>query len=99
MDENILTYDILLDDFGYLQINNDEYVLQNELPYYDSKYKGHNKQEYFKGIAVKLNDEIDEDGFVPAYELKWDIIDENEIPPCDWEHPIDIQQNGFLQVI
>jgi hypothetical protein len=98
MDKNILTYNMLLDDFGCLKINNEEYIIQNELPYYDSRYKGHNKQEYYKAIAVKLGDEIDEDGFVPAYVLKWDIIDENKIPPCDWNNPFDIQQNGCLQL-
>ena len=57
----------------------------------------HNQQEFYRAIAVKLNDELDEDGFSPAYEMKWNIIGDN--PPCDWNNPIEIKENGFFQVL
>ena len=87
------------DGFITISAKDGEYIIVNEVPYYDSIYKGHNKQEYYKGIGIKIGDEIDSDGFVPAYELKWDIIDENKIPPCDWDKPKEINENGYYQVL
>lgn len=99
MGENILTYDKLKEDYGDIKTKDGEYIIVNEVPYYDSIYKGHNKQEYYKGIGIKIGDEIDSDGFVPAYELKWDINDENKIPPCNWDKPKEINENGYYQVL
>lgn len=95
----ILEYSMLKEDFGSIKTNNEEYIIVNEVPYYDSKYKGHNQQEFYTAIAVKLGDELDEDGFAPAYRFKWDIINEDEIPPCDWNNPSEITENGFYQIL
>lgn len=93
-----LTYDKMKEDYGSIKYNNEEYIIVDEVPYYDYQYKGHNQQEFYKGIAVKLGDEIDEDGFVPAYEMKWDIKNKDEIPPCDWNSPKEITENGYYQI-
>jgi len=95
----ILDYNMLKEDYGSIKQGNDEYILQNEIPYYDSIYKGHNQKEYYQAIAVKLGDEIDEDGFVPAYRLRWDIKNENDNPPCDWSKPYEIEENGYYHVL
>jgi hypothetical protein len=42
---------------------------------------------------------LDEDGFAPAYRLRWEIIDENAMPPCDWSKPFEVTDNGYFQVI
>ena len=94
-----LTYNLLKEDYGSIKTKNEEYIIINEVPYYDSIYKGHNKKEYYQAIAVKLGDELDEDGFTPAYRLRWNIIDETKIPPCDWTKPYEITENGFYQVL
>lgn len=95
----ILEYNMLKEDYGSIKLPEGEYILVNSIPYYDSIYKGHNMKEYYQGIAVKLGDELDEDGFAPAYRLRWEIIDENAMPPCDWSKPFEIIDNGYFQVI
>lgn len=95
----ILTYNMLKEDFGSIKQGEEEYIIQNEVPYYDSIYKGHNMKEYYQAIAVKLGDEIDEDGFAPAYRMRWEIQDENAYPPCDWSKPYEITDNGYYQIV
>ena len=92
-----LTYDMLKEDYGSIKKDNEEYIIVNCVPYYDSIYKGHNQKEFYRAVAVKLNDELDYEGFSPAYELRWEIIGEN--PPCDWNNPYEIKENGFYQIL
>lgn len=95
----VLEYSMMKEDFGSIKHGGNEYIIVNEVPYYDSKYKGHNQQEFYTAIAVKLGDELDEDNFAPAYKLKWEIISEDEnTPPCDWDKPYEITENGFYQI-
>ena len=32
------------------------------------------------------------------YEMKWDIKNKDEIPPCDWNSPKEITENGYYQI-
>ena len=98
----VLKYDMIQNmDFGSIKYNNNEYIIMNEPPYYDSQYKGHNKKEYYKAIAVKLGDIIDGDGFVTAYTLLWKLSNNNKPTTdiCDWDNPTEITPSGCYQVI
>ena len=100
--QNLLTYNMIRDnDFGSFKDATHEYIIVNCPPYYDSIYKTTNKKEFYKAIAVRLNDEIDEDGFAPAYIVKWKYPDKEAIPPdiCQWDKPMEVIADGWYQVI
>ena len=87
-------------DYGAFTANDEEYIIMNCPPYYDSIYKTTNKKEFYKAIAVKLGDCIDEDGFAPAYIVKWKYPDKNAQYPdiCQWDKPIEIISDGWYQI-
>lgn len=93
-----LTYDMIKhDDNGSIKIEDKEFIIVNRKPYYNSIYKGHNKKEFFEAICVCLGNEIDEDGFTPAYEVHWEIKQKDK-DFADWNNPISIEETNFYQI-
>lgn len=59
-------------------------------------YDADRGESYWEAIAVRLGDEIDEDGWAPIYNIIWyldhpDKTDGDEVD--DWESPSDIEAN------
>ena len=76
-------------DYGYVEFGGEEYVLIQDA-YLDGTV--------YVANAIKVGDEPNDGGFIPLYEVKWEIIypdTEDEGDRCDWEHPVDIRYNGL----
>ena len=98
----IVTYDLVKQrDFGSFISDGEEYIIINEKPYFDSRYKGHNKQEFYRAAAIRLGDDIDNDGYATAYNVKWHYPNriENLNDVCDWNHPDEITVNGSTKIL
>lgn len=51
----------------------------------------------YESVAICEQDEMDEDGYYPAYSVEWEIINYNmddESDNCDWENPSDVTKVG-----
>ena len=79
------------DDDGKAMV---EYILLQ-----DAYIEGTNEDPYFTALAICPEDDFDEYGWIPVYEITWYALDEwlegdrsDEGLACDWEHPDDIQR-------
>ena len=51
--------------------------------------------------AVKINDEIDGDGYAPLYQIKWEIINpeaEDGADACDWDYAENIEKTATIEI-
>ena len=68
--------------------NNGKSFVAMQDPYLTGTGKG-----YYAALAFCPDDASDEDGYVPVYELRWEILPEDEYDPecgdescaCDWD--------------
>lgn len=82
---------------GTLKAFNETYVIL------DCAYLENNKfceAAYFAN-AVKINDEIDEEGYAPIYQIEWKIINneaENDSDACDWDTAENIEEIATIEL-
>lgn len=53
----------------------------------------------YTALAIRSNDERDEDGYQTAYTITWSISNpeaEDEGDACDWDNPLDVTDEGIL---
>lgn len=79
-------------DFGSVEIEGKEYVLVQ-----DAYLDGMDANAAYFAAAIKIDDEPDEDGYVPLYKVEWNIVNpetEDAGDACDWENPADVDVTG-----
>ena len=61
-----------------------------------------NGTPYWEGYAVRLDDEIDEDGYAPLYTLIWDMdnpdAEDGADTVDDWDNVDDVNEVGGINV-
>ena len=90
--ENVM--DQMEEKFGSVEFEGGKYILIQDV-YLDGRTM--DDAEYFAD-AIKAGDDPDEDGYVPIYRVKWEIINpdaEDEGDKCDWwGSPADVRKIG-----
>ena len=76
---------------GYFDRDGKKYVLTQQA-YLD----GIGDDVYFKATAICLQDTIDTDGWQPAYDVTWEVIDDDEDlqQNADWDNPAVVECVG-----
>ena len=76
---------------GYFDRDGKKYVLTQQA-YLD----GVGNNVYFKATAICLQDDIDGDGWQPAYDVTWEVIDDDEDlqQNADWDNPAVVECVG-----
>ncbi len=80
-------------EFGSVEFEGEKYILVQDAYLYGPV----DNAAYFAN-AIKAGDEPNDGGFIPLYEVKWEIIypeEEDEGSRCDWEHPVDVRYDGL----
>lgn len=95
IDNMMLLYRIkeMEEKFGSVEFEGEKYILTQDAYLYGPV----DNAAYFAN-AIKVGDDPNDGGFIPLYEVKWEIIypdTEDEGDRCDWEHPVDVRYNGL----
>lgn len=95
IDNMMLLYRIkeMEEKFGSVEFEGEKYILTQ-----DAYLSGPVDNAAYFANAIKVGDEPNDGGFIPLYEVKWEIIypdTEDEGDRCDWEHPVDVRYNGL----
>lgn len=82
---------------GTLEAFNETYVILDDAYLENNKFGG---AAYFAN-AVKINDEIDEEGYAPLYQVEWKITNseaEDGSDACDWDEAEDIEKVAAIDL-
>lgn len=71
--------------FGSVEFEGEKYILVQ-----DAYPCGSVDNAAYFANAIKVGDEPNDGGFVPLYEVKWEIT-----YPEEWENPVDVRYNGL----
>ena len=88
-------------DYDAVTYGNGEYVQVMDLdaPTHNPVYD----ELYWEGYAVKIGDEVSNEGFIPVYVLKWIVDNPNAEESCDtvndWDKVNEVHQKGYFDII
>lgn len=84
---------------GYFELDGKEYILTQQA-YLD----GTNDHPYYQTMAICTADKADEDGWQPAYEVRWELREDynaedmGEDMACDWDETESVREIGEYNI-
>lgn len=84
---------------GYFEQDGKEYIL-TQPAYMD----GTQDAPYYQAMAFCTADKADEDGWQPAYECRWQLLEDydpecmEEDMACDWDEPDSVKERGEYNI-
>ena len=78
---------------GKTTFNGNEYVLTQQAYTNDG--------ETYEAMAIRSDEQPDEDGFITGYLVTWNVVDsdaETEDCACDWDDPADVRECGCYNI-
>lgn len=87
--------------FGSVEFEGKKYILIQDAYIDDVCIDGQEGRTAYFADAIKDGDRPDEDGYVPLYQVEWEIVesqweDEDEGNRCDWDNPSEISMTSSM---